>query len=65
VNARVYDTQGRGVRVLASGAWVEGGPHSLTWDGSRDDGAEAAPGFYFLHLRVEGRDYRRGVVKLE
>ncbi|MEQ1833832.1 MAG: DUF6851 domain-containing protein, partial [Candidatus Eisenbacteria bacterium] len=45
VSARVLDLQGRTVALLAAGTFAAG-THQLVWDG-----AHAAPGVYFVHLR--------------
>jgi hypothetical protein len=54
----VYDTGGRRVRVIVSGALAPGA-HAPRWDG-RDDAGRAAPGgVYFARLRAGGRDETR------
>jgi PA domain-containing protein/flagellar hook capping protein FlgD len=45
----IFDLSGRRVRLLAGG-WLEAGPHSLTWDGTDDQGRRMAPGVYFYRL---------------
>jgi hypothetical protein len=64
VELRIYDPQGRAMRVLER-RWLEAGPHSLPWDGRRDDGTECAAGLYFALLRSQGTAERRAMVKLE
>jgi hypothetical protein len=48
---RVFDAQGRMVRLLREGEW---GPDALrgeaSWDGSKADGGPAASGVYFIRL---------------
>src|SRR5687767_15048799 len=48
---RVYDAQGRCVRVLAEG-WAEPGRRTLSWDARDARGAPVAAGLYFVRLQV-------------
>ena len=50
---RVYDVQGRVVRVLATG--VGEGSHQSLWDGRDRSGERAASGVYFLRLATKTR----------
>lgn len=52
---QVFDLSGRLVRSLAGGEYTAG-EHAVTWDGRRDDGAVAASGMYFVHLRAGVRE---------
>lgn len=62
VTARIYDTSGRLVRTLADDA-LEGGAHTLQWNGATADGHRAAAGVYFLKLgSPDGEGSRRLVV---
>lgn len=54
VSARVLDSSGRLVRVLAS-RQMEAGTRSLRWDGRGASGAEAAAGIYWLQVRAGGQ----------
>ncbi len=65
VDVLVYDVLGRTVRHVASGAWLPAGPHSISWDGRRDNGAACASGVYFVRARAGGQWYVRRVVKAE
>ena len=65
VSAGIFDAQGRTVRTIERGTWLEAGPHFLHWDGTRDDGAGASAGLYFARVKVGGIAYQRAVVKLE
>ena len=47
VRVRIYDVAGRLVRVLADREFPVG-EHTLTWDGTDDDGGKAARGVYFV-----------------
>ncbi len=49
VAAALYDLSGRRVR-----AWPEAPVDAVTWDGRGGDGAEAAPGVYFLRVTAGG-----------
>ena len=53
VRAFVVDCSGRRVRSLF--AERRSGTSAVTWDGSRDDGVQAAAGLYFLYVKA-GRD---------
>ncbi len=64
VDLAVFDLSGREVRTLAKGKWLEVGPHSLIWDGRRDDGRQSPAGVYFLRLSAENRVDLRAAVKL-
>jgi hypothetical protein len=57
----VYDVKGRRIRDLVSGR-VEGGYHSVLWDGRTDSGRPAAPGVYFVHLSASGAHHTAKVV---
>jgi hypothetical protein len=50
----IYDTTGRLVRRLVSGAF-EAGQHETTWDGHDDHDHLVASGSYYFELRVNGR----------
>ena len=51
VALRIYDAQGRCVRVLAEG-WTSPGRRSLSWDTRDARGAPVAAGLYFVRLSV-------------
>lgn len=52
VRLAVYDVLGREVRDLSNGRTFAAGPHVVTWDGRRGDGAAAGAGVYFVQLRT-------------
>jgi hypothetical protein len=54
VHVAVYDVQGRRVAELADGT-RPAGRHAARWDGRDTEGAELAPGVYFVRLESEGR----------
>ena len=62
--AAVQDLAGRRIRTLAAGERRGAGAQSLTWDGLRDDGAQAGSGLYYVVVRASGREVRAAVVKL-
>jgi hypothetical protein len=64
VDLVVTDVLGRRVRGIARGLWLSAGPHTLGWDGTRDDGAAAAAGVYFVTLGTDGGSFHRAVVRL-
>ena len=62
VTARIYDVSGQLVRTLADGV-LDGGSHSLVWNGSMESGRRAAAGVYFVKLRSpDGESSRRLVL---
>lgn len=64
VDLSVSDVLGRRVRGIAHGLWLTAGPHSIGWDGTRDGGAPAAAGVYFVTLRTEGGNFSRAVIRV-
>ena len=62
VSLRVYDLAGRCVRSLLD-AGLDGGEHTLVWDGRTDAEVRAPSGVYIFRLEsAGGRDTRRGVL---
>lgn len=57
----LYDLLGRQLRRLIEGSWNIG-RYRLTWDGRSEDGAEVAPGLYFLRLEMGDRSVTRPLV---
>ncbi|HET9326603.1 MAG TPA: FlgD immunoglobulin-like domain containing protein, partial [Candidatus Eisenbacteria bacterium] len=51
VALRVYDAQGRCVRVLTEG-WTAPGRRSLSWDARDARGAPVSAGLYFVRLSI-------------
>lgn len=51
VELKVYDVTGRLIRTLANREFAAG-EHTLTWDGSNEDGQLVARGVYFYQLRT-------------
>jgi hypothetical protein len=64
VTLAIYDAAGRRVRTLASGEAFEGGLLARGWDGRREDGAPAPPGYYMARLDAPGARWTRPIVKL-
>lgn len=54
----VLDAAGRIVRTLADGEWLASGVHERRWDARGRDGEPAAPGLYFVRVRIEGEGRR-------
>jgi len=52
VNLSLYDTTGRLVRELASGA-VPAGPHQIGWDGLDSHGTPVVSGTYYVRLLID------------
>ena len=50
VDLRIYDLQGRLVRILAAGEILPAGRYESTWDGTDERGAQAAAGVYLYRL---------------
>jgi uncharacterized repeat protein (TIGR01451 family) len=55
VEIGVYDSAGRRIRTLVSGAMPRG-RHDVSWDGTDDSGAAAPAGVYFCRTVVGGRE---------
>ena len=53
VDLRIYDLQGRLVRVLVAGEIQEAGRRKATWDGRDERGAMVAAGVYLYRLVTE------------
>lgn len=49
IAAGVFDLTGRRVRSLGSHAF-DAGKHTLTWDGTNEEGHRASPGVYFVRV---------------
>lgn len=47
----VVGVQGRHVRTLVNGEFMDAGPQLLHWDGREDSGRSAATGVYFVNVR--------------
>src|SRR6185437_12662899 len=54
VDLTIADVLGRHVRSVARGLWLTAGPHTIAWDGTRDNGSSASAGVYFVTLKSEG-----------
>jgi hypothetical protein len=54
VRASVYSLDGRLVRTLLSGTFLEAGPHDLRIDGESDSGTRLASGVYFYRIEAPG-----------
>jgi YVTN family beta-propeller protein len=64
VEVAVYDVLGRRTRDLVARGPMAAGAHSATWSGDTDGGRPAAPGVYFVRLEIDGRAWRRAVVRM-
>ena len=47
----IFDIAGQGLRILLAG-WMDGGRHSVTWDGRDESGRRVGSGVYFYRLRT-------------
>ncbi|MRR08601.1 T9SS type A sorting domain-containing protein [bacterium] len=63
VDLDIYDICGRRVRTLG-GMEIPSGQHSVTWDGTDDDGLTAATGVYFYRLTAAGQQVTRRMTVL-
>jgi flagellar hook assembly protein FlgD len=61
VTATIYDVTGQRVRTLLDGT-LEGGSHTLRWNGSTESGRPAASGAYFLKLHTPDGDGAKRLV---
>lgn len=64
VTVGVYNSAGRLVRTLASGA-AEAGYHTASWDGRDDAGRRVAPGVYYCRMSAGEFRAMRKLVKLD
>ncbi len=62
--ATVRDLEGRRVRTLLAAAPRPAGASWIEWDGRTTSGSSAAPGVYWLEVRVAGESFRRPLVRL-
>ena len=64
VTAKIYDASGHLVRTLADRT-LEGGLHTLRWNGSTENGPQAASGVYFFKLRSPNGDAAKSLVLMK
>jgi hypothetical protein len=60
----IYNVAGREVATLHRGE-LAAGPHSITWDGRTNDGAMAASGTYYYHLRTPNGEVAKSMILLK
>jgi len=65
VSLRIYDAQGRLVRVLAEEHRQPAGAYRALWDGGQERGGRAARGVYFLSFTSGGVQATRKLVLLD
>ncbi|MEE9269627.1 MAG: FlgD immunoglobulin-like domain containing protein [Candidatus Krumholzibacteria bacterium] len=63
VELLVYDVKGELVATIIDDV-MNGGPHSVTWDGRDGDGNEVSSGVYFYRLNAGGRRTTKKLVLL-
>ena len=56
---RIYDVNGRLVRLLINREQLPPGTHQVVWDGRGERGQQVASGIYFYRLQVGDRELRR------
>ncbi len=61
---RIFDAQGRLVRLLLDGD-LTAGRHALQWDGRRENGSAARAGVYFYRLDAAGTQQTRKVILMD
>ena len=64
ITIAVYSAEGRLVTLLLDNT-VNGGLHTIDWDGTEADGSPAASGLYFCRLEAGGRALTRKMVLLK
>jgi hypothetical protein len=64
ISLKVYDLEGRLVRILADG-WQEAGEHTLYWQGENNHGERVASGIYFYRLITADRTITRKMALLK
>ncbi len=65
VELSITDVLGRRVRDVAHGLQLTAGPHTVAWDGRRDNGSNASAGVYFVTLKTEGGTFSRMVIRVK
>lgn len=63
VHLDIYSVEGRLVSGLCRRA-IEGGIHTLVWDGRSTAGSAASPGIYFLRLEAGSEQISRKIMKI-
>jgi hypothetical protein len=63
VRLRIYNVGGRLVKTLLDGS-VPGGPGTVSWDGTDDQGSSASSGVYFVKLTATGGSIAEKVLLL-
>ena len=63
VEAAIFDSSGRRVRRLFAGP--RSGSVEITWDGSCDDGSQAALGLYFLRVKAGSARLETKLVRIQ
>jgi len=63
-NLSIYNIEGRLVRTLVNGT-VEGGPHSVVWDGKDAQGNPVSTGVYLYRLSAGGNVMTRKMILLK
>jgi hypothetical protein len=61
----IYDIRGRAIRHLSNGAWFAAGPHTVAWDGRRDQGSLCAAGVYFARAAIGDARVVERIIKVE
>lgn len=61
---KIYDIQGRLVRVVSCGQ-LTAGYHSVIWDGTNEESRTVASGTYFVRMYAGERQFNRSVVLLK
>lgn len=64
VSLRVFDVEGRQVRVLAEGPYATG-EHTVTWDGKNDAGQTVPSGVYFYRLAGDTESRTRKMLMMK
>jgi subtilisin family serine protease len=62
-SVRIYDARGALVRTIRE-KWMNGGAHSVLWDGTDSRGRSVASGVYFCVLSQDGQKQTRKLVLL-
>ncbi len=64
VGLQVYDVTGRVVKDLGPAGIVQAGDHSVSWDGTNDEGQAVSSGIYFYRIEARGFTRTRRLVLL-
>lgn len=64
INLVIYNTKGQSVRKLTQGNFTVG-EHSVSWDGTDNEGKNVSSGLYFYKLKTDDHEYSKKMLLLK